>query len=110
MEAAATTGELPQHMRALQRANVVRLARAERKREIGRGDLTVTDAIRECPMELETIPLAELLTSQRRWGRTRARKLLQSIALAENKKLGSCTPRQRALLCVSLESKGAGKW
>ena len=42
--------------------------------------------------------LAELLTSQRRWGRTRARKLLQALALSENKRLGTLTPRQRALL------------
>ena len=35
--------------------------------------------------------LAELLTSQRRWGRTRARKFLLSLALSENKRLGTLT-------------------
>ena len=42
--------------------------------------------------------LAELLTSQRRWGRTRARKFLLGLALNENKRLGTLTSRQRALL------------
>ena len=41
--------------------------------------------------------LAELLTSQRRWGRTRARKFLQGLALNENKRLGTLTSRQRSL-------------
>ena len=40
--------------------------------------------------------LAELLTSQRRWGRTRARKFLLGVALTENKRLGTLTARQRA--------------
>ena len=30
----------------------------------------------ECPWETESMTIAELLTSQRRWGRTRARKFL----------------------------------
>lgn len=105
MEAATAGAEVPQHMRALERANEVRLARAERKREIARGDLDVKEVIERVPMELETIPLAELLTSQRRWGRTRARKLLLNIPLPENKHLGTCTVRQRRLLIAALENR-----
>jgi hypothetical protein len=92
-------------MQALARANRVRLARAELKRSIGRGEVEVIDVIRECPWETESMTLAELLTSQRRWGRTRARKLLQAVALSENKKLGTLTPRQRALLASALSPR-----
>ncbi len=46
--------------------------------------------------------LAELLTSQRRWGRTRARKFLLSLALSENKRLGTLTHRQRLMLANEL--------
>jgi hypothetical protein len=98
----ASARQLPQHMQALARANRVRLARAELKRSIGRGEVEV---IRDCPWETESMTLAELLTSQRRWGRTRARKLLQAVALSENKKLGTLTPRQRALLAAALGSR-----
>ncbi|MDX6608387.1 MAG: hypothetical protein QOF85_312 [Solirubrobacterales bacterium] len=49
--------------------------------------------------------LAELLTSQRRWGRTRARKFLIALALNENKRLGTLTTRQRALLSSELSSR-----
>jgi len=89
-------------MQALARANRVRLARAELKRSIGRGEVEVTEVIQDVPWETESMTLAELLTSQRRWGRTRARKLLQTLALSENKRLATLTPRQRALLASAL--------
>jgi hypothetical protein len=100
----ATAAQTPQHMQALARANRVRLARAELKRSIGRGEVDVAEVIRDCPWETESMTLAELLTSQRRWGRTRARKLLQALALSENKRLGTLTPRQRAMLTSALSS------
>jgi hypothetical protein len=102
----ASAVQIPQHMQALARANRVRLARAELKRSIGRGDADVAAVIRDCPWETESMTLAELLTSQRRWGRTRARKLLQALALSENKRLGTLTPRQRALLAGALNGQG----
>jgi hypothetical protein len=83
----------------------VRLARAELKRSIARGDADVAAVIQECPWETESMTLAELLTSQRRWGRTRARKFLQGLALNENKRLGTLTPRQRTLLGTALEER-----
>ena len=97
--------EMPQHMQALARANRVRLARAELKRSIGRGDVDIADVIRDCPWETESMTLTELLTSQRRWGRTRARKMLQTLALGENKRLETLTPRQRALLAGTLTDR-----
>ena len=99
------TATTPQHMQALARANRVRLARAAMKRAIGRGDLSAADVVRECPWETESMTIAELLTSQRRWGRTRARKFLLALALSENKRLGTLTPRQRLLLAAELEAK-----
>lgn len=103
--AAPDAAQPPQHMQALARANRVRLARAELKRSIGRGDREVAEVIQDSPWETESMTLAELLTSQRRWGRTRARKLLQTLALSENKRLGSLTPRQRAMLATALSGK-----
>jgi hypothetical protein len=97
----------PQHMEALARANRVRLARAELKRSIARGAIDASTVVRECPWETESMTIAELLTSQRRWGRTRARKFLVGVALNENKRLGTLTPRQRALLATALSEKGA---
>ena len=58
------------------------------------------------PIEAETI--GELLRSQRRWGRTRTRKFLVSLALNENRQLGRLTLRQRALLAAELDAKRCG--
>src|ERR1700749_3054145 len=110
--ASATTDvpsiEAPQHMRALERANTVRLARAELKRAIARGDRDAAEVVRDCPWETESMTIAELLTSQRRWGRTRARKFLMPLSLNENKQLGSLTSRQRSLLSTELASRTSG--
>jgi len=101
----ASAIQAPQHMQALARANRVRLARAELKRSIARGDLDAADVIQDCPWETESMTLAELLTSQRRWGRTRARKFLLGLALNENKRLGTLTSRQRMLLSTELSTR-----
>lgn len=101
--AEATIAPAPQHMRALARANEVRLARAELKRRIAHGELAVADVVLSTPWEAESMTISDLLTSQRRWGTTRCRKLLQCIPMSENKTVGSMTDRQRralaALLC-----------
>jgi hypothetical protein len=95
-------------MRALERANLVRLARAELKRSIARGDMDAAEVVRDCPWETESMTIAELLTSQRRWGRTRARKFLLPLSLNENKQLGTLTARQRRLLATELASRTPG--
>ena len=92
-------------MRALERANRVRLARAELKRAIARGEVNAEEVVRGKLWEAESMTLAELLTSQRRWGRTRARKLLLSLSLSENKQLGTLTSRQRRLLASELAER-----
>jgi hypothetical protein len=107
-DAAPTLDIEPQHLRALAYANRVRLARAALKRAIGAGEACAADVVRSCPWEAESMTLLELLTSQRRWGRTRARKLLAAAGLYENKRLGTLTERQRTILALQLEGFTAG--
>lgn len=110
MDAISTIpAQTPQHMMALARANRVRLARAALKRAIGRGEIDIAAVVRECPWETESMTLAELLTSQRRWGRTRVRKFLASMTLSENKRLGTLTERQRLMLASELEARCSGR-
>ena len=103
MNATATmTPADAQHMRALQRANEVRLARAELKRSVSEGIINVAEVILTCPWEAESMAVADLLTSQRRWGQTRVRRFLATIPISENKTIGSMTERQRHQLARSL--------
>lgn len=90
----------PQHMQALQRANEVRLARAELKRRVGDGDLEVRHVIQRDPWQARTMTISELLCSQRRWGTTRTSKFLAGIGMPETKTCGSLTQRQRSLLAT----------
>jgi hypothetical protein len=105
MSAASTVVSAPQHMQALAHANRVRLARASLKRAIGTNQMDVTEVVRGCPWEVETMTIGELLRSQRRWGRTRVRKFLSSLALNENRELGRLTERQRNVLAAELATK-----
>jgi hypothetical protein len=93
-------------MQALAYANRVRLARAELKRSVNAGHVPVGEVIRSCPWEAETMTISELLRAQRRWGRTRARKFLSSLALNESRQVGRLTERQRLLLAHELDRKG----
>src|SRR3712207_313908 len=101
------TAPAPQHMRALERANRVRLARAELKRQVADGELTVAEVVLSCPWEAETMAIADLLMSQRRWGRTRCRRFLASLPMSETKPIGSMTDRQRRELAALLGGEAA---
>ena len=99
------TAAAPQHMRALEQANRVRLARAELKRQIADGGTTVADVVADCPWEAESMTIADLLMSQHRWGRTRCRRFLASVPMTETKTIGSMTDRQRATLTARLNGE-----
>ena len=51
--------------------------------------------------------ISDLLMSQKRWGRTRCRRLLVSLGVPENKQVGTLTERQRLALAAMLAAKGA---
>ena len=93
-------------MQALERANDVRLARAELKRRVAIGEITAADVILDAPWEAESMTVSDLLTSQRRWGHTRCRKFLQCVPMSENKTVGSMTDRQRHALAQMLGASG----
>jgi hypothetical protein len=96
------TAPAPQHMQALAQANRVRLARAELKRQVAEGELSVADVVLDCPWEAESMAINDLLMSQHRWGRTRCRRFLAALSMSETKTVGSMTDRQRRALAARL--------
>lgn len=94
----------PQHLRALARANEVRLARAELKRRVLTGEVSAAEVILSCAWEAESMTVADLLLAQRRWGRTRCRTFLQRIPLSETKTIGTMTERQRRAVAALLQA------
>ena len=98
----AVVNREPQRLRALERANEIRLARAELKRRIARGTISAAEIILDTPHEATSWAIGELLMSQRRWGATRCRKFLIRNQISETKRLMSLTDRQRRLLASQL--------
>jgi hypothetical protein len=94
-----------QHLRALEYANRVRLARARMKRSIGSGELSAAEVVLSCPWQAHSMSISDLLMSQKRWGRTRCRRLLVSLGVPENKQVGTLTERQRLALAAVLTAK-----
>jgi hypothetical protein len=94
-----------QHLRALEYANRVRLARARMKRKIGAGELSAAEVVLSCPWQAHSMSISDLLMSQKRWGRTRCRRLLVSLGVPENKQVGTLTERQRLALAAVLTAK-----
>jgi hypothetical protein len=101
----ATSDAAPQHLKALEQANRVRLARAELKRQVAAEEISAAEVVLGCRWEAESMELSDLLMSQRRWGRARCRRLLLSLGLPENKHIGTLTPRQRRALVEVLGAK-----
>src|SRR5918997_641645 len=106
-KSATVRAEQDQHLRALEYANRVRLARARMKRKIAAGDLSAAEVVLSCPWQAHTMKISDLLMSQKRWGRTRCRRLLMSLSIPENKQVGTLTERQRIALASVLTQKNA---
>jgi hypothetical protein len=98
----------PQRLRALERANEIRLARASLKRRIALGDVSAAEVLLTCPTEAASWSVGDLLMSQRRWGTTRCRKFLSRNHIIETKQIGTLTDRQRRILATALQAVAEG--
>ena len=83
-----------QPVQALQLANRVRRARSMLKARVANGELAAAEVILTPPSEAASMPVAQLLASQRGWGEARSRAFLAQIGVREDKPIGSLTERQ----------------
>lgn len=103
MSEAAPPTEQP--ARALLLANRVRRERSELKARITDGQLSAAELILICPSVIASMPITQLLTSQRGWGAVRSRALLAQVGMREDKSIGSLTVRQRQTLASRLPDR-----
>jgi hypothetical protein len=95
-------------MEAPKEANRIRLRRAALKREIRAGEKGLAEVLRpgrDIPEALATMPVSDLVASQKQWGHKRARKLLARVGIPELRPVGALTPRQRRVLYDGLLRK-----
>lgn len=96
---------MEQHMQALEQANRVRFARADLKRRVGTGEVSVEavlDPDAAIPMEAESMGIGLLLAAQKRWGAKRAGTFLRPLGIGERREVGKLTRRQRERLILAL--------
>lgn len=91
-----------QRSQALDRANMIRTARAKLKRAIASGEMTVARVLLDPPDEAHGLLVADALKSQHRWGEWRTRHLLALSRIPERKLVGALTVRQRHVLAAAL--------
>jgi hypothetical protein len=106
---------LQQRRAALEEANRVRLARAQLKRDLKAGRVSIYDLLAEPPEWIETMPVAQLLQAVPGIGPVKARGMLQRTGISASKTVGSISwrtvaglsPRQRGeLLAATVPYRG----
>jgi hypothetical protein len=93
----------PQHLKALEFANHVRLKRAAIRRDITAGRVSPIELLEgEIPPELKAMTLGKFLRAMKSWGPTKVDRLLGYCALDDKRTLGSLSERQRRLIALEL--------
>lgn len=96
---------LRQRMDALGRANEIRSARAQLKKDLKAGRVSAAAVISEPPEWADTMKLADLLLAVPKIGRVKRNKLLMQCRVSNAKTLGGLTERQREELLLL-----GGRW
>ena len=99
---AAPERSLDQRMEALKRANQIRSARAQLKRDLKGGRRSIHDLLLEPPTYVETAKVADMLLAVPKYGRVKVNKVLQVCRISPSKTIGGLSQRQRAELVSML--------
>jgi hypothetical protein len=89
---------MDQRMDALRRANEVRALRAQLKRDLKAGRVSIAALLLDPPRFLETAKVFDLLLALPRHGRVKATKLLQNSRVSPSTTFGGLSERQRTEL------------
>ncbi len=90
-----------QRMDALARANEIRTARAQLKRDLKAGRCSIHSLLLEPPEYLETAKVFDMLLAVPKYGRVKVNKMLLTCRISPSKTIGGLSERQRSEL-VSL--------
>jgi hypothetical protein len=89
---------LDQRMEALRRANVIRVRRAQLKRDLKAGAVSIADVLDEPPDYVLTAKVYDMLMAVPKLGRVKAMRLLNQCRISQSKTVGGLSERQRAEL------------
>ena len=94
---------LDQRMDALNRANEVRALRAQLKRDLKAGRVSIGALLRDPPPYLESAKVLDMLLALPKYGRLKATKVLNGCRVSPSKTFGGLSERQRIELAGRLD-------
>src|SRR6202040_2849421 len=86
---------LNQRMDALARANEIRIKRAQLKRDLKSGRLSIHSLLFSPPEFVETAKVFDMLLAVPKYGRVKVNKILAQCRIAPSKTIGGLSERQR---------------
>ena len=86
---------LNQRMDALARANEIRIRRAQLKRDLKSGRLSIHALLLSPPEYVETAKVFDMLLAVPKYGRVKVNKILVNCRIAPSKTIGGLSERQR---------------
>jgi hypothetical protein len=93
--AAAPERSLLQRMDALQRANEIRTRRAQLKRDLKAGRVSIQTLLLDPPEYVETAKVFDMLLAVPKYGRVKVNKVLAQCRISPSKTIGGLSERQR---------------
>src|SRR6201994_3007470 len=96
---------LVQRMDALQRANQIRTRRAQLKRDLKGGRVTIHELLLDPPDYVETAKVFDMLLAVPKYGRVKVNKILSQCRISPSKTLGGLSERQRGELVALLRRR-----
>jgi hypothetical protein len=94
----APSRSLDQRLDALDRANQIRVRRAQLKRGLKSGETTFQEILENPPDYVLTAKVYDMLLAVPRLGRVRAGRLLTQCRISQSKTIGGLSERQRGEL------------
>tara|TARA_B100000686_G_C16090852_1_gene618505 strand:+ start:187 stop:516 length:330 start_codon:yes stop_codon:yes gene_type:complete len=91
-----------QRMEALRRANEVRVRRAQLKKELKAGVISVAEVLNDPPEYVDTAKVFDLLLATPKFGNVKAARFLKSCRISQSKTVKGLSERQRAELVLLL--------
>ena len=102
MSSAVPERSREQRMRALQRANEIRSARAQLKRDLKGGKAKIETLLLDPPDYVLSAKAFDMILAVPKYGRVKANKVLQQCRISPSKTIGGLSERQRTELVSML--------
>jgi hypothetical protein len=103
MQSQAPERSLDQRMDALRRANEIRTLRAQLKRDLKSGAVSITAVIADPPEWVQSAKVFDMLMAVPKYGKVKTTRFLNACRISQGKTIGGLSDRQRAELVEMLE-------